>query len=67
MSARSQVTLRAHDGGEEEEVTEDHTGSPERLQIQISMDIPMILLGQTSFDFKNPSKAVAGSELTLWT
>jgi len=31
MSARSQVTLCAQDGGVEEAVTEDHIGSPERL------------------------------------
>jgi hypothetical protein len=31
MLARSQVTLRAQDGGVADEVTEDHVGSPERL------------------------------------
>lgn len=31
MSADSQVTLWAHDGGLAEEVTDDHVGSPERL------------------------------------
>ena len=34
MSARSQVTLCAQDGGVEDEVTEDHVGSPERLYIK---------------------------------
>lgn len=32
MSARSQVTLWAQDGGLGEEVTADHFGSPERLE-----------------------------------
>lgn len=31
MSADSQVTLWAQDGGEGDEVTDDHVGSPERL------------------------------------
>ena len=31
ISARSQVTLCAQDGGVEEAVTEDQVGSPERL------------------------------------
>jgi hypothetical protein len=31
MLARSQVTLRAHDGGVADDVTEDQVGSPERL------------------------------------
>lgn len=32
MSARSQETLWAHEGGEEEAVTAAHFGSPERLE-----------------------------------
>jgi hypothetical protein len=31
MSARSQVTLCAHEGGVEDAVIEDHVGSPDRL------------------------------------
>lgn len=38
MSARSQVTLRAQEGGVEDEVTEDHVGSPERLCNFVSKD-----------------------------
>jgi hypothetical protein len=33
ISARSQVTLCAQEGGVAEEVTDDHVGSPERLDI----------------------------------
>lgn len=32
ISARSQVTLCAHVGGVFEDVTEDHVGSPDRLE-----------------------------------
>ena len=36
MSARSHETLVDHDGGDAEAVTEDHCGSPERLQLLLA-------------------------------
>lgn len=39
MSARSQVTLCAQEGGLEEDVTADHFGSPERLEEGLDEDV----------------------------
>jgi hypothetical protein len=36
MSARSQLTLCDQGGGSGEDVTEDQTGSPERLEIELA-------------------------------
>jgi hypothetical protein len=57
MSARSQVTLCAQDGGVEEAVTEDHVGSPERL---LKNELAICPACEDSFEH------LIGTELTLW-
>lgn len=39
MLARSQLTLRAQDGGVADDVTDDQVGSPERLWEDVSIQV----------------------------
>ena len=43
MSARSHVTLWAHDGGVDEDVTVSHFGAPERLENGLVREVDLFV------------------------